>query len=234
MQWLESVLQDEYGVVSVLRHTEKITIQHLRHKRLGQDLVRLSFAGSGAVYRMLQTVRHPNLPRVYEVVEDDGRCTVLEEFIDGVTVAQMLKSGLYTEDGVREVMVSLCDAVGFLHSAGIVHRDIKPENVMITSEGRVVLLDFDTARLYKSEASHDTVVIGTAGYAAPEQFGVAQTDARSDIFAMGIMMNVMLTGEHPTKAAAQGSLRRIIDKCTRLDPNRRYRTVWELKEKLQN
>ncbi len=234
MKWLDSVLQDEYGVVSVLRSTDKITIQHLRHKRLGQDLVRLSFEGNGAVYRLLQTVRHPNLPRVYEVVEDDGRCMVLEEFIDGMTVAQILKSGLYTENGVREVMVSLCDAVGFLHGAGIVHRDIKPENVMITSEGRVVLLDFDIARLHKREASHDTVIIGTAGYAAPEQFGVTQTDARSDIFAMGIMMNVMLTGEHPTKAATRGTLRRVIEKCTRLDPNKRYRTVWELKETLQN
>ncbi len=234
MQWLDSVLQNEYGVVSVLRETEKVTIRHLRHKRLGQDLVCLSFAGSGAVYRLLQTVQHTNLPRVYEVLEEEGRCTVLEEFVDGVTVAEMLKSGLYTEDGVRKVMVSLCDAVGFLHSAGIVHRDIKPENVMLTSEGRVVLLDFDTARLHKPEAAHDTVVIGTAGYAAPEQFGVTQTDARADIFAMGIMMNVMLTGEHPAKAMAHGSLQHIIEKCTRLDPNKRYRTVWELKEKLQD
>ena len=234
MQWLDTVLKEEYGVVGVLRDTDKMTIQHLRHKRLGQDLVCLSFEGSGDVYRLLQTVRHDNLPRIYEVAESAGRCTVLEDFIDGVTVAQILMSGLYTEDGVRRVMLPLCDAVGFLHGAGIVHRDIKPENVMITSEGRVVLLDFDTARRHKPEAGHDTVVIGTAGYAAPEQFGVAQTDARSDIFAMGIMMNVMLTGEHPTKAAASGSMRRIIEKCTRLDPNKRYHTVWELKEKLQD
>lgn len=234
MQWLDSVLKEEYGMVGVLRDTDKITIYHLRHKQLGRDLVRLSFEGGGDVYRLLQTVRHDNLPRIYEVMQEGGRCTVLEEFIDGVTVAQILKSGLYTEEGVRRVMLPLCDAVGFLHGAGIVHRDIKPENVMVTSAGRVVLLDFDTARRHKPEAGRDTRVLGTAGYAAPEQFGVAQTDARSDIFAMGIMMNVMLTGEHPTKTVAGGSMRRIIEKCTRLDPNKRFRSVWELKEKLQD
>jgi len=232
MQWLDGVLQDEYGVVGVLRDTDKITIRRLRHKRLKKDLVCLSFEGSGAVYRLLQRVCHENLPRVYEVWEENGRCTVLEEFIDGTTVAQILKSGLYNEDGVRAVMTAVCDAVGFLHSVGIVHRDIKPENVMVTSEGRVVLLDFDTARYHKPTATRDTAVIGTAGYAAPEQFGVAQTDGRSDIFAMGIMMNVMLTGEHPTKQAANGSLRKVIEKCTRLDPAARYPDVWALKKAL--
>lgn len=233
MEWLQSVLTEEYGVVRVLRQTDKITIRHLRHKRLEQDVVSLSFEGCGAVYRLLQRVRHPHLPRVYEVAEADGRCTVLEEFIEGITVAEMLKSGLYTEDGVRTVMVALCEAVGFLHDAGIIHRDIKPENVMVTPEGRVVLLDFDTARQHKPQAGQDTRIIGTAGYAAPEQFGVTQSDARSDIYAMGIMMNVMLTGDHPAKQTATGPLRRIIDKCTQLDPHKRYRSVWELKERLK-
>lgn len=234
MQWLDRVLQDEYSVVSVLRNTDKITIRHLRHKRLAKDLVCLSFEGNGAVYRLLQTICHENLPRVYEVCEENGRCTILEEFIDGTTVAQILKSGLYNADGVRAVMTAVCDAVGYLHSVGIVHRDIKPENVMVTSEGRVVLLDFDTARYHKPTAARDTVVIGTAGYAAPEQFGVAQTDNRADIFAMGIMMNVMLTGEHPTKRMADGNLRRIIEKCTRLDPAGRYPDVWALKKALKD
>jgi len=96
----------------------------------------------------------------------------------------------------------------------------------------VVLMDFDTAREYKPEADRDTRVIGTAGYAAPEQFGVTQTDARADIYAIGIMMNVMLTGHHPTKQMATGRLAPLIEKCTQLDPERRYATVWELKEKL--
>lgn len=233
MQWLNSVLESEYDLVRVLRHTDKMTIRHLRHRRLGQSLTHLSFEGDGAVYRLLQTVRHPHLPRIYAVRQEGDRWTVLEEYIDGTTVAQVLESGLYSEAGVRRVAKAVCEAAGFLHSHGYVHRDIKPENVMIGCDGRVVLVDFDTTRLYKPEAEKDTRVIGTAGYAAPEQFGVAQTDARADIYAIGIMMNVMLTGHHPTKQMATGRLAPLIEKCTRLDPERRYQTVEELKAKLR-
>ncbi len=180
----------------------------------------------------MQTVSHPNLPRIYDVSEQDGRCVVLEEFIDGLPLCELSEGGSYTPRGVRRVMRAVCDAAGVLHDAGFVHRDIKPENVMVTADGRVVLMDFDTARRHKPQAGRDTVVIGTAGYAAPEQFGVAQTDCRADIFAMGIMMNVMLTGAHPTLAKAGGRLGRVIEKCTRLDPARRYQTAWELKRAL--
>lgn len=233
MQWLNSVLESEYDLVRVLRHTDKMTIRHLRHRRLGQSLTHLSFEGDGTVYRLLQTVRHPHLPRIYEVRQEGDRWAVLEEFIDGATVAQVLESGLYSEAGVRRVAKAVCEAAGFLHSHGYVHRDIKPENVMIGCDGRVVLLDFDTTRLYKPEAEKDTRIIGTAGYAAPEQFGVTQTDARADVYAIGIMMNVMLTGHHPTKQMATGRLAPLIEKCTRLDPERRYQTVEELKAKLR-
>jgi len=233
MQWLNSVLETEYELVRVLRVTDKMSIRHLRHRQRGQSLVHLSFEGDGEIYRLLQTVRHPHLPRIYEVRQEGNRWAVLEEFVDGATVAQVLESGLYSEKGVRRVTAAVCEAAGFLHSHGYIHRDIKPENVMVCSDGRVVLLDFDTARAYKPEVGKDTRVIGTAGYAAPEQFGVTQTDARADIYAIGIMMNVMLTGHHPTKQMATGRLAPIIEKCTRLDPDKRYQSVWELKEKLR-
>lgn len=232
MQWLNATLESKYDLVRVWRDTPQMTMRQLRHKALGRDLMCLSFEGDGAVYRLLQTVRHPHLPRIYEVRQEGNRCLVLEEYLSGSTVAQILENGLYTEDGVRRVMAAVCEGVGFLHRYGYIHRDIKPENVMVCDDGRVVLLDFDIAREYKPHARQDTCVIGTAGYAAPEQFGVAQTDTRSDLFAMGVMMNVMLTGQHPTRQAATGKLAPIIEKCTQLDPNKRYADVWELKERL--
>ena len=234
MGWREDALTTEYDVIGVLRTTDKMSIHRLRHRRLGKDLVRLSFEGDGAVYRYLQTVSHPHLPRVYDVWEQDGRCIVLEEFVDGLTVAQVLESGTYTVQGVRRVIGAVCDAVGALHTAGLVHRDIKPENVMITTDGRVVLMDFDTVRVHKPCAARDTVVIGTAGYAAPEQFGVAQTDHRTDIFSIGIMINVMLTGAHPANRKTRGRMARVVERCTQLDPDRRYATVWDLKRALSN
>lgn len=233
MTQLSAIMEEHYAVIGVLRESEKIVIHRLRHKTLGRDLVQLSFEGDAAIYRFLQKINHPHLPRVFAVTEHEGRCIVLEEFIDGSTVADMLCADRYTERGVRKVMSAVCDAVGTLHAQGFVHRDIKPENVMITTKGRVVLLDFDTVRRHKTNATGDTRVIGTAGYAAPEQFGITQTDHRADIYAMGIMMNVMLTGEHPTKTLASGRLRPVIDKCTRLDPNQRYRSVEELKRALR-
>lgn len=232
MQWLNTALTKEYDLVRVLRDTPQNTVRQLRHKQLGRDLVCLCFEGDGELYRLLQRVRHPHLPRIYEVRQEGDRCLVLEEFIDGSTVAQILENGLYTEDGVRRVMAAVCDGVGFLHDHGYIHRDIKPENVMVTADGRVVVLDFDASREYKLQATRDTRVIGTAGYAAPEQFGVTQTDARSDLFAMGIMMNVMLTGQHPTKQTAKGKLAPLIEKCTQLDPEKRFSSVWELKKRL--
>ena len=232
MQWLNAVLESEYTLVQVMRDTPTMTVRRLRHNRLGQDLVCLCFEGDGSLYRLLQTVRHPHLPRIYEVRQEGERCVVLEEYLSGSTVAQVLENGVYTEDGVRRVMAAVCDGVGFLHQHGYIHRDIKPENVMVCDDGRVVLLDFDIAREYKPKARKDTCIIGTAGYAAPEQFGVAQTDARSDLYAIGVMMNVMLTGQHPTRQAAAGKLAPIIEKCTRLDPNKRFADVWDLKKRL--
>lgn len=232
MQWLNTALTKEYDLVRVLRDTPQTTIRQLRHKQLGRDLVCLCFEGDGELYRLLQTVQHPHLPRIYEVRQEGTRCMVLEEYLDGSTVAQILENGLYTERGVRQVMAAVCEGAGFLHRHGYIHRDIKPENVMVCSDGRVVLLDFDASREYKPQATRDTCVIGTAGYAAPEQFGVAQTDSRADLFAMGVMMNVMLTGQHPARRAYVGKLAPIIEKCTQLDPNKRFSSVWELQERL--
>jgi serine/threonine protein kinase len=114
-----------------------------------------------------------------------------------------------------------------------VHLDIKPENVMIDNNGTVKLIDYSAAKLYKSHRTQDTQLLGTAGYAAPEQFGITQSDGRVDIYALGILMNVMLTGEHPSKAFyKKGRLKKIIEKCTRIDPNRRYQKIKDLKKAL--
>jgi serine/threonine protein kinase len=120
-----------------------------------------------------------------------------------------------------------------LHERGLVHRDVKPENVMIDKNGRVVLIDFNASRKV-SEACKDTVIMGTVGYASPEQLGVTQSDARTDIYATGILLNVMLTGKHPTEAFAKGRAGRIIRKCTALNPDDRYQCAEKLSDALHN
>ena len=94
------------------------------------------------------------------------------------------------------------------------------------------MIDFDAARLHKPEHEADTQILGTTGFAAPEQYGLSQSDIRTDIYSLGILINVMLTGEHPSKCLAEGRLGRIVERCTRVNPQKRYKNVLRLMEAL--
>lgn len=232
MASLEKILKEQYSVVKVYKKTEEKSIILLRHNELKKDIICRKFTGDCSAYKILRDILFANIAAVFDVSEVENEVTVLEEFVNGVTVADILLNGLYDERGVKHIVKSLCDALTVIHSYGIVHRDIKPENVMITDKGTVKLIDFDAARLFKNGQSKDTKIMGTAGYAAPEQFGLAQSDERTDIFALGVLMNVMLTGEHPSKKLYKGKMTKIIEKCIQLDPQKRYTTAAELKKSL--
>ena len=103
---------------------------------------------------------------------------------------------------------------------------------MISQDGTVKLFDLDASRQVVSGVRKDTEVLGTIGYAPPEQFGLSQSDARSDIYAIGVLLNVMLTGEHPSCKLAKGKAGRIVKKCTMIDPDSRYPTAEKLLQAL--
>ena len=227
-----SIMAEQFEFVKALTQSNGKSAVVLRHKSLGTQIVKLNFEGDTSIYNILKNISHPNLPKIYSVQSNDKLCEVIEEYINGTTVADILKSGLYTEDGVCTIIKNVCSALDTLHSLNIIHRDIKPENIMIDSSGNVKLIDFDAARIFKTYQPQDTSFIGTAGFAAPEQYGINQTDCRSDIFAIGILMNVMLTGEHPSKKLYNGKLGKIIETCINIDPNKRYSNVRELVSKL--
>ena len=222
------IMSDQFVFVKTISQSARKTAVVLRHKASGTQIVQIRCQGNADVYKALQKIRHPNLPAVYSVTEQKDCVEVIEAYIPGLTVAQVLQTGLYTEDGTRAVIRELCSALDALHTARIIHRDIKPENVMIDTSGNVCLIDYDAARFYKPYQTQDTSFIGTVGFAAPEQYGFKQTDPRSDIFALGVLMNVMLTGEHPTKSLYAGKLRRVIETCIQIDPNRRYGSARDL------
>jgi len=222
VEWLNKIISEQYKLVRVLRSSGKSDIQVLRHKSLEKDIVKRVYEGNSEVYKILQGITHPNIPNIYEVITDGQFTIVLEEYINGITISDELQDNLYSEKATRAIVRELCSALAALHSLGIIHRDIKPENVMINSGGTVKLIDYDAARLYKVYKSSDTSVIGTTGFAAPEQFGISQSDERVDIFSLGILMNVMMTGEHPSENLYKGSLSGVIEKCTQIDPNKRY------------
>ena len=224
--YIENILQ-VYSLVSVLSQKNNCEVLHLRNKITQRDLVLRSFPHFLAAYEKLQNLRCGNLPEIYDVLEMDDGQIVLEEHIDGITVAQVMESGQYRDSGARKVLLGVCDALAVLHSRGIVHRDVKPENVIIDPSGRVVLIDFNASRM-ESGSNKDTVIMGTVGYASPEQLGLSQTDARTDIYAAGVLYNVMLTGQHPSISIAAGKAGRIVRKCTAVNPKERYQSAAEL------
>lgn len=125
-------------------------------------------------------------------------------------------------------MVELCKGLQLLHAHGIIHRDIKPANIMISFDGSLKIIDFDISRFSSADAPHDTTILGTAGFAAPEQFGFTQTDNKSDIYAAGVLFGFMMTGQLPDRRAITGPYAKIIQKCTMLDPEDRYPSVQAL------
>ena len=132
-------------------------------------------------------------------------------------------------------MLQLCDALECLHIRfhPIIHRDIKPSNIVISSDGILKLIDYNAARRYERGATQDTRYMGTPGYAAPEQYGFFQSDVRTDIYAMGVVLNYMLTGRHISEETASGGLGRIVKRCTQLDPGKRYDSVTDVKKDFQ-
>ena len=176
-------------------------------------------------------VSSPHLPEIYEMGSRDGHVAVLEEYIQGDTLAFLLRADVLTPRQARDVTAQLCAALWTLHSMGVVHRDVKPENVIMRGS-EAVLIDFNASRIFKPDTEGDTQVLGTTGYAAPEQYGISQSDFRADIYSLGVLLNVMLTGKHPSKCMAPGRLGRVVQKCTMTSPEKRYKSALQLLEAL--
>lgn len=193
----------EYDTLRVLKQSPRGTVSVVRHKKSGTRYVFRRYSGSGEVYRRLLPVLCPHLPQIMEAAEQDGQTAVLEEYVQGDTLAELLMGARLTEREARQVTMQLCQALHVLHSMGAVHRDVKPENVILRGSD-AVLIDFDAARIYKDESESDTQVLGTTGFAAPEQYGIFQSDERADIFSLGVLLNIMLTGKHPSREMAAG------------------------------
>lgn len=191
----------------------------------GEQRILRRYAGTDVPCRALIGMDAPQLARVYACYDADGDTISEEEYIDGTLLSDILRRVLLSEAQAAAVARELCLGLQTLHSLGFVHRDVKPENVMLTRQGRVVLLDLDAAAPVLGTPDTNTRLLGTAGYAAPEQFGFARCDVRADIFALGVLLNVALTGEHPSVRLAGGRLGRIVRRCTNTNAAQRYANV---------
>ncbi len=153
---------------------------------------------------LLADLLHPNLPRIYEHFTENDRSYLVMDFIEGQTLEEYLEQkggGPLPVDQVITWAEQLCDVLNYLHSRQppIIFRDLKPANVMISESGHVYLIDFGIARFFKPGKQHDTVALGSPGYAAPEQYGKAQSTPRSDIYSLGALLHHLLTGVDPSE-----------------------------------
>jgi len=196
-------------------------------------------------YSILSRLSHPLLPKVYDHYELAGQKVLIEEYIDGVRLSDVISRNgrlpFYTALGIT---LQLCSVVEFLHSQKpnpVIHRDIKPDNIILQPNGQIKLIDFGAARNFNSVKNRDTVLIGTVGYAPPEQFGFGQTDCRADIYAIGKTLTHMLTGIAPERGKNNipsnnkfpPQLIKIIKKATEFDPDHRYVSVKELSKAIK-
>ena len=139
------------------------------------------------VYEKLIAIRNEHLENIYDFAAGEERGILITGYISGISVQQYLEYyGVFAEERVKDYMADILEVLGQVHALGIVHRDITAGNIMISDDGIVKLIDFGIAREVKKEQGKDTVVLGTVGYAAPEQFGFHQSDARTDLYAVGV------------------------------------------------
>lgn len=213
----------KYEEIRLLKQSEKSVIRLVKERDSEQVMVQKVIKGHLPVYITLKDCSHPYLPKIYEVTFTESETTILEEYIPGGSLGTVN----LTERQLITAAKELCSVLEYIHGKGIIHRDIKPSNILLGEDGHIRLTDFDAARMPKDDLEQDTRLLGTRGYAPPEQYGFSQTDGRADIYAMGVTLGQLL-GEK----AQRRRYVRILAKCTNLDPDRRYQTAREVKHAL--
>ena len=185
---------------------------------------------------ILQKLDHPNLPRHVAAYEDERSAVIVRTYIEGSPLDRYARENNLDEQGIAGIVAKLCDVLAYLHHRPepVIHRDIKPQNVIVRPDGSVALIDFDIARTYRAGSETDTMFFGTRAYAAPEQYGFAQTDARADIYSLGVLLRYLLTGSprENRNVRVNRALGKVIDKCTAFDPQKRYSDVDQVKKAL--
>lgn len=241
-----------YEEMAPLGGKQNITL--VRHVETGHIYVRKKLTHfDREIFEFLKEGCFAGIPVIRELAEADGVLWVIEDYISGSSLAELLEQENFGEDEACAIIADLCDILEPLHAhkPPIIHRDIKSSNVIIDGAGRTFLIDFDASKLVVPGRKRDTQLIGTEEYAAPEQYGFAQSDERTDVYALGILLHELLTGRLPSEAyedtqaapgrgsaapaarAAEatpnGALGRVINTATAMDPAGRYSSAAGLK-----
>lgn len=178
------------------------------------------------VFAWLKSHHPSHTPEILDYYEENGKLIVFEKYISGLPLDEYIRKN---NPGIKQrvkILSEICDGLTSLHKSPrpIIHRDIKAQNIIIDANGSVTIVDFDAAKVYKNGESCDTVLLGTEGHAAPEQYGFAQSDPRTDVYGVGILAKEILPNKKPYSS--------IIQKATSMDPRFRYANTRQLKDAL--
>ena len=185
---------------------------------------------------ILLQLDHPSLPKHVASFESANMSVAVRTYVEGCPLDRHAREHDLGEQDIVSICVKLCDVLAYLHhrESPVIHRDIKPQNVIVRPDGSVALIDFDIARVFHEGSDFDTRFFGTKVYAPPEQYGFAQTDARTDIYSLGVLLRYLLTGSprENRNVRVYRSLEKVIAKCTAFDPKERYSDVDQVKAAL--
>lgn len=226
MQPAVDFMMNSYKRISLLKQDKNGSTELV----LGADeriYIRKTLPYENHAYLALRDLQAEQLLQIYQVLLAEGKTYVIEEYISGTTLQELLdKRGPLAEAQVRDIALQLTEALAVLHKKKIIHRDIKPANIILRENGQAVLIDFGAARVLTREGARDTCILGTPYFAPPEQYGFAATDVRSDFYALGMTLRELLGDNY------HGSLEQAIERCTEFDPKRRVASAAELQELL--
>lgn len=226
-----------YDILTEINKNEKSEVYLVQHNQTDNIYIKKVLKNYNIeVFKNIEKLENIHIPYIHEFFEFEDKLILIEEFVNGSTLEDLLKEAKnISEIKTIEYALDICNVLKKLHSLDppIIHRDIKPSNIIISNDGVLKLIDYDISRKYNKDGNCDTMIMGTQEYASPEHFGFSQTDCRSDIYSLGVLMNVLTTGSYPKYKKNQGFLKEIIEKCTNISPDNRYQSVEELEKDLE-
>jgi eukaryotic-like serine/threonine-protein kinase len=262
-----------YELLEELGHGAMGVVYHAKDPVIGRDVavktIRLVQAGGGMSREELSErfkteahaaglLSHPNIVVIYDAGEEDGQFYIIMEMIEGESIQALLDHGQsFPLPRVLRLIDQACSALEFAHQRSVVHRDIKPANLMLTQDDQLKITDFGTAKILEMGASQTATVIGTPSYMSPEQIKGSAVDGRSDIFALGVILYELVTGQKPfpgenvttviyrivneepipprqIDASIHPGLAAVIERALAKDPEDRFQSCREMSHALKN
>ena len=232
MDYSEQLAISYYKTIATLNKEHKIyLVQHLQSHKI--YVKKILDVYNKNIYKALFQKHIIGTPNIIEIFEDNNQLIVIESYISGLSLQDIIDNTSSIDiNYLYNYAIELCSIVDMLHSFNppIIHRDIKPSNIIITEYNHVVLLDFNAAKYYNSSATNDTTLIGTHGYAAPEQYGFGSSTPKTDIYSIGVLLKELASA----LPAIPSHLNNIITKCMQINPNDRFDSVSDLINVLQH